>query len=81
MRPEFIWLDLLSRSPLTSLMKIYAQTMSIGLIKGTVVTYLCVLLPNLSMLSTQDIRVEIAVILRYSACISLSTDLDTLGIH
>jgi len=50
--------------------------------KGTVVTYLCVLLPDFSMLSTSDLGVEIAIVLSGdSACISLSTDLDTLGIH
>ena len=34
--------------------------------KGTVVMYLCILLSALSMVSTQDLQVEIAIVLRLS---------------
>jgi hypothetical protein len=77
-RIEFIWLALEFLWTESFAVEVLDENIrpndEYNIIKGTVVTYL-------SMLSTQDIRVEIAVILRDSACISLSTDLDTLGIH
>jgi len=85
-RLEFIWLAL--RSLWTESFAVDVLDKNIrpndeyNITKVTVVTYLCVLLPDLSKLSTQDLRVEIAIVLSGdSACISLSTDLDTLGIH
>jgi hypothetical protein len=55
----------LSRPSLTSLIKIYAQTMSKYNLscKGIAVAHLGVLLPDLSMLSTQDLGVEITIVL------------------
>jgi hypothetical protein len=45
-------------------MKIYAQTMNITyFVKGVVATHLGVLLPDLSMLSTQALGVEITIVL------------------
>jgi hypothetical protein len=50
--------------PLTSLMKIYAQTMNITyFVKGVVAMHLGVLLPDLSMLLTQALGVEITIVL------------------
>ena len=49
--------------------------------KGVAATDLGVLLPDLSMLSTQDLGIEITVVLNWDGVdIGLSTDLDTLVI-
>jgi hypothetical protein len=67
---------------LTSLMKIYGQTMNNDTKRcSSIATHLRILLPNLSMLSTQDLRVKMPIILsRDGTSIGLSTDLDTLVI-
>jgi hypothetical protein len=64
---------------LTSLMKIYAQTLIYHFKKNTAVTHLRVLLPDPSMLSTQDLGVKIPIILSgVGAGIGLSGNLDML---
>ena len=61
-------------------MKIYAQTLNMPFKKiGTAVTHLCLLLPDLSTLSTQDLGVKIPIILSGDGVgIGLSGDLDML---
>jgi hypothetical protein len=49
-------------------------------VKSVVATHLGVLLPDLSMLSTQDLGVEITIVLSGDAGIGLPADLDTLVI-